>query len=46
MINLNLNINIIYNENQQVLVTKPSKLLAEVFNDVVFKIDKEFIHES
>ena len=46
MINLNLNINIIYNENQQVSVTKPSKLLAEVFNGVVFKIDKEFIHES
>ena len=45
MINLNLNINIISNEDQQVIVTKPSKLLEEFFNGVVFKIDEEYIHE-
>ena len=46
MINLNLNINIISNEDQEVSVTDPSKLLAEFFNGVVIKLDEEYIHES
>ena len=37
---------IISSEDQKVLITDPSKLLAEFFNGVVIKIDEEYTHES
>ena len=32
-------------ENKKLSVQDPSKLLAEFFNGVVIKLDKEYIHE-
>ena len=33
-------------EKRQVSVQDPSKLLAEFFNGVVIKIDKEYVYDS
>ena len=46
MKNLNSIKNKISKVDRKVLVNEPSKLLAEYFNGVVIKVDKECIHES
>ena len=46
MIKLNTNKKIICNKDEKVLITDPSKLLAEFFNGVVIKIDEEYNNES
>ena len=36
----------ISNEDLKVSVCDPSQLLAEFFDGVIIKVDKEYIHES
>ena len=33
-------------EDRKIFVQDPSKLLAELFNDVVIKLDEVYVHDS
>ena len=46
MKNLNLIKKKLSNEDRKISVQDPSKLLAELFNGVVIKLDEVYVHDS
>ena len=45
MKNINLIEQKIFREKRKILLTKPSKLLADFFNGVVIEFEEEYAHE-